>query len=587
MISLDGVGASPGIAFGKVKLLQEHSVKVEIKTVPLESVDKEISRLRDAVDRSKTALSLICEHTRDKIGQEEAAVFTAHLMILDDPELVPAIETKIRAEHLCAEAAVSEVIRFHTEMLLALEDEYIRARAADIEDIGQRLLSILVNAAPEKVELNEKVILVARDLSPSVTAQLNTELVLAFATQAGSRASHTAILARCLGIPAVVGLGDKLLKAVAESDDIIVDGNGGKLLINPDEKTIEHYRVKQGLEEQENERLRIFKNRDALTADGLRIKVMGNIGAVNETELVLKHGGEGVGLFRTEFLFMGKDCLPTEDEQFDFYRVVVEKMAGKEVVIRTLDIGGDKGLASLHLPEEENPFLGYRAIRICLEYSDIFRPQLKAILRAGLHGDLKVMFPMISSLEELRFAREALEAAKGELRADGVPFKEDIEVGIMIEVPAAALMADALAQEVDFFSIGTNDLVQYTLAADRNNEKVSAIYTPYHPAVIKLIKMVTDAAHARGIWVGMCGEASGDALLLPLWIGLRFSELSMSAASILKTKEIISNWTVPEAMKIVEQVLASYTATEVLDLLQSAGKRFCGPKANDRSDELL
>lgn len=570
MISLDGVGASPGIAVGKVKLLQDQSVNVEKRIIPSHMVDAELKRLYDAVIFAKTDLSKICEQTLEKIGSDEADVFKAHLMILDDPELIPAIEEKIRSELLGAETAVAEVISFYSGMLLALDDEYIRARAVDIEDIGQSLIRFLVNATVDEMEITGKVVLIARDLSPTVTAQLNTKQVLAFATQAGSRASHTAILARCLGIPAVVGLGDSLLKMISESDYVIVDGNGGKIIINPDRKTITDYEAQQKVEEQEKERLRIYKNSQAVTKDGLRIKIMGNIGAANEAEAVLEQGGEGVGLFRTEFLYMDRDCLPSEEEQYVIYKTVVEKMAGKEVVIRTLDIGGDKGLAFLQLPAEENPFLGYRAIRICLERNDIFIPQLKAILRAGLYGDVKVMFPMISCLEEIRAAKEAVDTAKQELRNEGVPFNKDIEVGIMVEVPAAALMADTLAAEVDFFSIGTNDLVQYTLAADRNNERVSNIYTPYHPAVVKLIKMVADAARARGIWFGMCGEASGDELLLPLWIGLRFSELSMSAVSVLKTKEIIGSWTTQEAEKVLEQVLAAPSASKVLEILRSA-----------------
>lgn len=573
MITLNGIGASPGIVVGKAALIRDREIELTHEKIMPEEIAQEIERFDAAIAKAKEEIKVIRDQAEQNIGSEEAAVFTAHLMILDDPELVQGVVSKIKNELISAENAVNEVVKNYTEMLSALDDEYIKARVADIEDIGQRLLLLLTGTEKTNVELDKETILIAKDLSPSDTAQLNADLILAFATQSGSRSSHTAILARCLGIPAAVGLGEKLLEVVTEGDIIIVDGNDGVVIVDPDQTVLKDYQRKIEMEEKEKLRLTEYKHKSATTADGLRIKIMGNIGAVNEADAVLKNGGEGSGLFRTEFLYMeNEESLPSEEQQYQSYKAVAEKMNGKEVVIRTLDIGGDKELASLNLACEENPFLGYRAIRICLDREDIFKPQLRAILRASVFGDLKVMFPMIAGLEELRKALYFLNEAKQELKNEEIPFKHDIEVGIMIEVPSAALMADTLAKEVDFFSIGTNDLVQYTLAADRNNEKVSAAYNHYHPAVLKLIKIVTDAAHNNGIWVGMCGEASGDELLLPLWVSFRFDELSMSSVSILKAKEIISLWSVKEAELLSEKVLTADTATEVKQLLASASK---------------
>ncbi len=573
MITLNGIGASPGIVVGKAALIRDREIELTHEKIMPEETAQEIERFDAAITKAKEEIKVIRDQAEQNIGSEEAAVFTAHLMILDDPELVQGVVSKIKNELISAENAVNEVVKNYIEMLSALDDEYIKARVADIEDIGQRLLLLLTGTEKTNVELDKETILIAKDLSPSDTAQLNADLILAFATQSGSRSSHTAILARCLGIPAAVGLGEKLLEVVTEGDIIIVDGNDGVVIVDPDQTVLKDYQRKIEMEEKEKLRLTEYKHKSATTADGLRIKIMGNIGAVNEADAVLKNGGEGSGLFRTEFLYMeNEESLPSEEQQYLSYKAVAEKMNGKEVVIRTLDIGGDKELASLNLACEENPFLGYRAIRICLDREDIFKPQLRAILRASVFGDLKVMFPMIAGLEELRKALYFLNEAKQELKNEEIPFKHDIEVGIMIEVPSAALMADTLAKEVDFFSIGTNDLVQYTLAADRNNEKVSAAYNHYHPAVLKLIKIVTDAAHNNGIWVGMCGEASGDELLLPLWVSFRFDELSMSSVSILKAKEIISLWSAKEAELLSEKVLTADTATEVKQLLASASK---------------
>ena len=568
MITLEGVAASPGIAIGKVKLIKEQAITVEKTSISSDMIEQEIEKLYFAIETAKSELSAVRDHTQNVLGPDEAAVFTAHMMMLEDPELLSAIEKKIRTDQLNVQAAVDEAINTYKETLLSLEDDYIRARAADLEDIGKRMLRILSNREEDYFNLSTEAILVAKDLSPSVTAKLDTKYVQAFATQDGSRTSHTAILARNLWIPAVVGIGDKLLDLIKEADQVIVDGDCGKVMINPNEDVLSYYRQKLVDEKEKRQRLTFFKDKPAISRDGTKVKILGNIGKVEECEAVLDNGGEGIGLFRTEFLYMGNSGLPSEEEQFTAYSEVAKKMEGKELIIRTLDVGGDKELSCLQLPVEDNPYLGYRAVRLCLDREDIFKPQLRAILRSGLYGDVKVMFPMISSLDEYRNAVNIFNKAKQELNEENIPYKKDMQVGIMVEIPAAALIANELAEEVDFFSIGTNDLVQYTLAADRNNEKVAASYIPYHPAVLRLIKMIVDAAKNKGIMVGMCGEVSGDEQLIPLWLGFGLDELSMSPGSILKAKEIITNWSADEAKGLVAKALNAYTSNEVLKIIQ-------------------
>ncbi|QTL97650.1 phosphoenolpyruvate--protein phosphotransferase [Iocasia frigidifontis] len=567
---MQGIAASPGIAIGRVFLKAEDNIEFKEKTI--DDIEKELKRLSIALENAKIELKKLMEETSEKLGQKEAEVFEAHLMLVDDLELIEPIKEKIKDEKINAEAAIAQTINFFSQMFAELDDEYIKAREADIKDVGKRLIRILSGQGKSTTELEENTIVVAIDLSPSDTAQLDTAKVFGFVTQEGSRTSHTAIMARSLGIPAVVGVGKELSVSIKQGrlvsgQTIIVDGNGGQVFINPDFETEHEYQQKREKYQQEQERLKKYKNKEALSKDGKKVEVCGNIGNIRDIESILEYGGQGIGLFRTEFLYMDRDTLPSEKEQFEVYRQVAEKMDGKPVVIRTLDIGGDKELPCLNLPKEMNPFLGYRAIRICLDQPDIFKTQLKAILAASNYGNIKIMYPMVSSVDEVKSANRILWECKKELAKEGKGYSQDLEVGIMVEVPAAVMEADIIAQEVDFFSIGTNDLIQYTIAVDRVNEKVAQMYTPYHPAVLKLIKKTIDSAHQAGIWVGMCGEAAADELLLPFLLGVGLDEFSMSAVSILRIKELLSKWTVEEADEISKRVLKLQSAEKIKKFL--------------------
>ncbi|MGM0602470.1 MAG: phosphoenolpyruvate--protein phosphotransferase [Bacillota bacterium] len=565
---MKGIAASPGIAIGKALIKKEKNVEISQKKISEDKVNEEVEKLHRAIEKAKTELKTIRDNTAEKMGEEKAEIFDAHLMILDDPELIPAFENKIKDENISSPAAVKEIIDQYASMFAAMEDEYLKERGTDIKDVGKRIINILLGREDLSEKLNDEVIIIAEDLTPSDTAQLDTSKVLAFLTRDGSRTSHTAIMARSLGIPAVVGLGDKLMDKNADNAVLIVDGNSGDVYFNPDDSTLNKYRQKLAEYEAEQKRLTVYKDKKAKTKDGQEIEVAGNMGNLADLGPVLERGGEGIGLFRTEFLYMDRDEIPSEEEQFEVYKKAAEKMGDYPVVIRTLDIGGDKDLPYLDLPEEMNPFLGYRAIRMCLDRPDIFKPQLRAILRASKYGNLKMMFPMISSLGELRNAKEILDEVKKELDNEKIEYNQDMEVGIMIEIPAAVMIADVLAEEVDFFSIGTNDLIQYTIAVDRTNEKIAEMHTPYHPAVLKLIKKTIDEGHKAGIWVGMCGEAAGDELLLPFLLGAGLDEFSMSAVSILKIKELLENWTQKEAEKEMKSILKLKTSEEVRDYLK-------------------
>lgn len=567
---MQGIAASPGIAIGRVFLKAEDNIEFKEKTI--DNIEKELKRLSIALENAKIELKKLMEKTSEKLGQDEAEIFESHLMLVDDPELIEPIKEKIKDEKINVEAAIAQTINFFSQMFAELDDEYIKAREADIKDIGKRLIRILSGQGKSTTELEENTVVVAIDLSPSDTAQLDTAKVLGFVTQEGSRTSHTAIMARSLGIPAVVGVGKELFASIKQGrfvsgQTIIVDGNGGQVFINPDFETEYEYQQKREKYQQEQERLKKYKNKEALSKDGKKVEVCGNIGNIRDIESILEQGGQGIGLFRTEFLYMDRDTLPSEKEQFEVYRQVAKKMDGKPVVIRTLDIGGDKELPCLNLPKEMNPFLGYRAIRICLDQPDIFKTQLKAILAASNYGNIKIMYPMVSSVDEVKSANRILWECKKELAKEGKGYSQDLEVGIMVEVPAAVMEADIIAQEVDFFSIGTNDLIQYTIAVDRVNEKVAQMYTPYHPAVLKLIKKTIDSAHQAGIWVGMCGEAAADELLLPFLLGVGLDEFSMSAVSILRIKELLSKWTVEEAAEISKRVLKLQSAEKIKKFL--------------------
>ncbi len=534
-----GIAASKGYAIGQVVIKEESEVTVvETKITDLEA---EKGRLKKAIEASREQLSKIKEKAEIELGPEKAAVFDSHMMLLDDPEFTGAVEMNIESSMVNAEKALNDVIEMYMGIFGAMEDEYMKERAADVKDVGKRILANLAGKAGSGLEnLDENTIVVAHDLTPSDTAQLDKNKVIGFLTNIGGRTSHSAIMARTLEIPAVVGLMD-ITESVKDGDTVILDGEEGLAIINPDEVTIAQYEEKKAAYEKEKEELKKLIQVETHTKAGKRVEVCGNIGKAEDIHQVLENGGDGVGLFRTEFLYMDRNDMPTEDEQFEAYKYVAQKAAGKPIVIRTLDIGGDKKLPYLPLPEEMNPFLGYRAIRLCLDRKDIFKIQLRALLRASAYGNIKIMFPMIASLEEFLAAKEVLSECMEELRSEGKEFNADLEVGMMVEIPAAAVCADELAKHVDFFSIGTNDLIQYTLAADRMNEKISYLYNPQHPAVLRLIKMTIDAAHKEGKWCGMCGEAAGDESMIPILVEYGLDEFSMSATSMLRAKQIIMN----------------------------------------------
>ncbi|HMA60529.1 MAG TPA: phosphoenolpyruvate--protein phosphotransferase [Halanaerobiales bacterium] len=569
---MQGIAASPGIAIGKSLIKKDKNVEIDRNTISDEQIENEINKLHSALAKAKQSLKELKESTAAKLGEEKAEIFEAHMMILEDPEVVPAFEKKIKNEKINAAAAVKDVIDKYVAMFSAMEDDYLRERGADIRDVGMRVIKILLDVEDITDKMEEDVVVIAKDLTPSDTAQLDTDKVLAFVTEEGSRTSHTAIMARSLGIPAVVGVGDDLLKEANDNSQVIVDGNNGRVYFSPSVATLDEYQEKLKEYNKEQKRLEYYKDKKAETKDGKEIELVGNMGNLNDIKPIVNKGGEGVGLFRTEFLYMDRNELPTEEEQFEVYKEVAKRFEEKPVVIRTLDIGGDKDLPYLNFPEEMNPFLGYRAIRFSLEREEIFKPQLRAILRASKFGNLKIMFPMISSLDELRKAKDKVNTIKTELEAEGIEYNKEIEIGIMIEIPAAVMIADHLAQEVDFFSIGTNDLIQYTIAVDRTNEKIAERHTPYHPAVLRLIKKTIDYGHAQDIWVGMCGEAAGDELLLPFLLGVELDEFSMSAVSILKIKELMSKWNKVEAQEVAQKVLNLKTAGEVKSYLKDIKK---------------
>lgn len=532
-----GIAASKGYAIGHVFIKDDKKVEIVEKTIS--NIEEEKARFEGAIEASREQLTKIKEKAVKDLGADKAAVFESHLMLLDDPEFAGQAKATIEDKKINAEKALSDVIENFMTIFAGIEDEYIKERVADIKDVGDRILNNLAgNGSGDLGDIEKGTIVVAHDLTPSDTAQLDKDKVVAFLTNIGGRTSHSAIMARTLEIPAIVGLQD-IITSVQDGDTVIVDGIEGEAIINPDEKTLSEYNAKKEEFEKKQEKLKELISIETKTKAGKRVEVCGNIGKAKDVEAVLANGGDGVGLFRTEFLYMDRESMPTEDEQFEAYKHVVEKMGKKPVVIRTLDIGGDKKLSYLPLPEEMNPFLGFRAIRLCLGRKDIFKVQLRALLRASVYGNLKIMFPMISSLEEFLEAKEVLKECMDELTKEGKSFNKDLETGIMVEIPAAAVNSEELAKHVDFFSIGTNDLIQYTLAADRMNEKVSYLYNPMHPAVLKLIKMTIESAHKQGKWCGMCGEMAGDEKAIPTLVEYGLDEFSMSASSILTAKELI------------------------------------------------
>ncbi|ELD8292294.1 phosphoenolpyruvate--protein phosphotransferase [Listeria innocua] len=563
---LKGIAASDGIAIAKAYLLVEPDLSYEKTEVT--DVESEVKRFESALEVSRTELSTIREKAAKDLGEDKAQIFDAHLLVLNDPELTGPIEESIKNAKTNAETALQETTDMFISMFESMDNEYMRERAADIKDVRKRVLSHLLGVTiPNPALIDEEVVVVAADLTPSDTAQLNRKFVKGFVTDIGGRTSHSAIMARSLEIPAVVGT-KEVTASVAKNDIVIIDGLEGNVIIHPTEEQIAHYeKIKSdfALQQAEWEKL---KNEKTVSKDGVHVELAANIGTPNDLEGVISNGGEAVGLYRTEFLYMGRDNFPTEEEQFEAYKAVVSGMDGKSVVVRTLDIGGDKTLPYLELPEEMNPFLGFRAIRLCFANEELFRTQLRALLRASVYGNLKIMFPMIATVNEFRQARDILLDEKAKLKAAGTEVSDSIELGIMIEIPAAAVLADQFAKEVDFFSIGTNDLIQYTMAADRMNERVSYLYQPYNPSILRLVKMVIDASHKEGKWTGMCGEMAGDQTAVPFLLGLGLDEFSMSASSILKSRSLIKRLDQSEMVKLAEEALNKSTAEEVVELVE-------------------
>ena len=567
---LKGIAASDGVAVAKAYLLVQPDLS--FTKVTIEDVSAETARLDDALSKSSDELQLIRNKAAENLGEEEAQVFDAHLMVLSDPEMVGQIKQSISDNKVNAEHALKEVTDMYIGMFESMEDNaYMQERAADIRDVAKRVLAHLLQVTlPNPAMINEEVIVVAHDLTPSDTAQLDRNFVKAFVTDIGGRTSHSAIMARSLEIPAIVGTGEITAKVKA-GDILAVNGIEGDVIVHPTEEQKANF-IQAGeayaAQKAEWEKL---KHAETVTADGKHFELAANIGTPKDLTGVHNNGGEGVGLYRTEFLYMDSSDFPTEDAQFEAYKEVLEGMAGKPVVVRTMDIGGDKELPYLKLPHEMNPFLGYRALRISLSTlgEGMFRTQLRALLRASVHGNLRIMFPMVATLKEFRAAKKIYDEEKAKLIAEGVAVSETIQVGIMIEIPAAAILADRFAKEVDFFSIGTNDLIQYTMAADRMNEQVSYLYQPYNPSILRLVKNVVDAAHAEGKWAGMCGEMAGDQTAVPLLMGIGLDEFSMSATSILKTRSLMKTLDTSKMKELADRALTECdTMEEVLELMQ-------------------
>ena len=567
MKRLTGIGASEGVAIGKVLLFTEEEMIIPEVKDENSTIEAELTKLEDGLKKSKTQLIAIREKVKEKMGEDKAAIFDGHILLLEDEDLIMEVEDKIKGEGLPAAKALHDGINEYCEMISQLDDPYLRERAADLQDIGKRWLKNLLGIRIKDLsDLDPNTVVVTYDLTPSDTAQLDLENCVGFLTEVGGKTAHSAIMARSLELPAVVGI-KGVLNEVKEGETVIMDGEEGELFLDPSPELIAEYVAKKEKLAAEKEELKKLISEEAVTTDGRKVDIWGNIGSPNDVDAVIASGATGIGLYRTEFLFMNSDHFPTEEEQYEAYKVVVQKMQGKPVTIRTMDIGGDKELPYLDLPKEMNPFLGYRAIRISLENKDMFKTQLKAILRASHYGQIKIMYPMISSVNEIRKANEILEECKNELDEIGQLFDRNIKVGIMVETPSTAIIAYKFAKEVDFFSIGTNDLTQYFLAVDRGNEMVSALYNSFNPAVLEAIQKVIDAAHNAGISVSMCGEFAGDKKATKLLLGMGLDSFSMSASSTLQVKKIIRSSSYAEAQKYRDIILQQDTPAEVLEKL--------------------
>ena len=566
---ITGIPASPGIVFGKALVLKEEKIVLDTQKISEDQVEAEVARFYAGREAAVEQLNSIHQRALKSLGEEKAAIFEGHLMILEDEELEEEIIDYLRSNKVNASVAASKIIDQQVEMLSEIDDEYLKERAGDIRDIGNRLIkNILGMHIVDLGDITEESILVAYDLTPSETAQLNLEKVLGFITDIGGRTSHTSIMARSLELPAIVGTNDVTAR-VNTGDYLILDAVNNRVYVNPTQAEIEELKTLAAKLAEEKAELAKLKDLPAVTLDGHKVDVVANIGTIRDCEGAHRNGAEGVGLYRTEFLFMDRDQLPSEEEQFIAYKEVVEAMEGRLVVLRTMDIGGDKELPYLNLPKEMNPFLGWRAVRIALDRREILHAQLRAVLRASTFGKLAVMFPMIISVEEIRELKSVLETLKAELRAEGKAFDENIQVGVMVETPSAAVNAKFLAKEVDFFSIGTNDLTQYTLAVDRGNELISHLYNPMSPSVLGLIKQVIDASHAEGKWTGMCGELAGDERATLLLLGMGLDEFSMSAISVPRIKKLIRHVNYQEVKALADEALQKPTAAEIEQLIQA------------------
>lgn len=565
---IKGIAASDGVAIAKAYLLVEPDLTFD-KNEKVTDVEGEVAKFNSAIEASKVELTKIRNNAEVQLGADKAAIFDAHLLVLDDPELIQPIQDKIKNENANAATALTDVTTQFVTIFESMDNEYMKERAADIRDVSKRVLShILGVELPNPSMIDESIVIVGNDLTPSDTAQLNKEFVQGFATNIGGRTSHSAIMSRSLEIPAIVGT-KSITQEVKQGDMIIVDGLNGDVIVNPTEDELIAYQDKRERYFADKKELQKLRDADTVTVDGVHAELAANIGTPNDLPGVIENGAQGIGLYRTEFLYMGRDQMPTEEEQFEAYKEVLEAMNGKRVVVRTLDIGGDKELSYLNLPEEMNPFLGYRAIRLCLAQQDIFRPQLRALLRASVYGKLNIMFPMVATINEFREAKAILLEEKENLKNEGHDISDDIELGIMVEIPATAALADVFAKEVDFFSIGTNDLIQYTLAADRMSERVSYLYQPYNPSILRLVKQVIEASHKEGKWTGMCGEMAGDETAIPLLLGLGLDEFSMSATSILKARRQINGLSKNEMTELANRAVDCATQEEVIELVNN------------------
>ncbi len=562
-VVLKGIPASPGITTGKVFLFGREQYSIARRPIKDEQVSGEIKRFKDALIQTKNEIIEIKKRISDEMGIEHGQIFSAHLLVIEDSMLIEEVISKLMKDKISIEYVFQDVLRKYIKVFSGMDDEYLKERISDINDVGRRILKNLIGVKEDILSnLKEKVIVIAYDLSPSYTATMHKKNVIGFATDIGGRTSHTAIMAKSLEIPAVVGL-ESLTKRVEDGDTIIIDGTHGVVIINPSARSLKKYETDREKFMAFERQLLELKDLPCVTLDGKKVELVANIEVPEDVPSVLAHGAEGIGLYRTEYFYMNRKDLPTEEEQFKAYSTVAKRVKPHSVIVRTLDLGGDKFLSQLDVPREMNPFLGWRAIRFCLARPDIFKTQLRAILRASAHGKMKIMYPMISGLEELRQANAILEEVKKSLKKDSLPFDENIEVGAMIEVPSAALISHILAKEADFFSIGTNDLIQYALAVDRVNEKIAYLYEPAHPAVLLLIKNVIESGHKAGIWVGMCGEMSGDITMTLILLGLGLDEFSTSPIAIPEIKRIIRSVTRDQARQVAEDALGLPTGKEV------------------------